>query len=311
MSTGGVTQARLIRPGATYAICRRTEGRRFLLRPDAKLNALFTYILAVACGVFGIELHAVTCMSTHYHLVVTVPHGNISEAMWLMNLYLAKSIQVLRRFVHGVVWAPGKLGIVELKTPEAVVEAIVYAMVNPVVAALVYRPEEWPGVTVTIDDIVGGAVLTAKRPDFYFGTLWVESASIRITIPPCLRDLSAEELRAKLQEELDVQLAAARKHVKEQGWRVAGRIASMNTSPYRYAKSWETFGALTPRFAAGRGQKEARIAAIRELRQFRADHREAKQRWIAGDRDIVFPAGTYWMVFHHRARAYSFDEPPW
>ncbi|MCC6874644.1 MAG: hypothetical protein IT378_10095, partial [Sandaracinaceae bacterium] len=42
-----MTAARLIRPKATYAILRRVEGRRFFLRPDKTLTALFTWCLAV------------------------------------------------------------------------------------------------------------------------------------------------------------------------------------------------------------------------------------------------------------------------
>ena len=91
------------------------------------------------------------------------------------------------------------------------------------------------------------------------------------------------------------------------GWTVLGRIGAMNVSPYRRAKGWEEFGKLNPHIAAGRGQKEARIAAITRLRDFRAAHRAAKARWIAGDRDAIFPAGTYWMRVHHRARVEPFD----
>ena len=49
--------------------------------------------------------------------------------------------------------------------------------------------------------------------------------------------------------------------------------------------------------AAGRGQKETRLAAIAEQQAFRAAHREAKRRWMDGDREVVFPAGTYWCAF--------------
>ena len=58
---------------------------------------------------------------------------------------------------------------------------------------------------------------------------------------------------------------------------------------------------------AGRGQTTARLAAIAELKELRAAHRAAKERWIAGDRDVVFPGGTYWMRVHHGARVASFD----
>jgi hypothetical protein len=75
----------------------------------------------------------------------------------------------------------------------------------------------------------------------------------------------------------------------------------MKMSPYRCAKSYEERRSLSPTIAAGRGQTEARVAAIERLRRFRDDYAEAKARWCAGDRDVVFPAGTYWMVVHHGA----------
>ena len=51
---------------------------------------------------------------------------------------------------------------------------------------------------------------------------------------------------------------------------------------------------------------EARIAAIEQLMEFRERHREAKRRWCAGDRCVVFPAGTYWMKKHHAAACEPF-----
>lgn len=307
-SAGGVTQPRHVRPNATYAICRRVEGRRYLLRPDAALNALFTWVLAVTAPAFGVEVHVATVMSTHFHLVVTVPDGNVSDFMHRLDLRLAKALQVLRRFVKGVVWAPGQLSIVELVTTEAVVEAIAYAIVNPVKAGLVYAAADWPGVTAAAADI-GERVLSAAKPSFYFtGKKWAAEGSLELALPPCLRALGDDErARGLIAAEVAIQEAAARKHVKEQRWNVWGRHAVMSVSPYKQAKSWEEIGKLSPHIAAGRGQTAARLAAIAELKEFRAAHRAAKERWIAGNRDVVFPPGTYWMRVHHGARVASFD----
>ena len=305
---GGVTQPRHIRPHATYAICRRVEGRRYLLRPDAVLNALFTWVLAVTAPALDVEVHVATVMSTHFHLVVTVPNENVSLFMERLDFRLAKALQVLRRFVKGVIWAPGKLSIVELVTPAAVVEAIAYAIVNPVKAGLVYEASDWPGVTASAADI-GIRALEGTIPAFYFDRRkWAESASVPLTLPPCLRALGdPDAARALIAAEVSHQEGEARAYVKEQGWKVWGRHAVMSVSPYRCAKSWEEIGKLAPHIAAGRGNCEERIAAIRELQAFRIAHREAKARWMAGDRDVVFPAGTYWMRIHHGARVASFD----
>jgi hypothetical protein len=61
-------------------------------------------------------------MSTHFHLVLSVEPENVSDFMQSLDPRLAKAIQVLRRYVRGVVWASGKLSLVELVMPEAVVE---------------------------------------------------------------------------------------------------------------------------------------------------------------------------------------------
>ena len=87
--------------------------------------------------------------------------------------------------------------------------------------------------------------------------------------------------------------------MKASGWSVLGAVAAKAMSPYREAKSWEELGARIPHIKAGRGRTEERVAAIERIKTFRADHREAKRRWCAGERDVVFPAGTYWMRVHH------------
>ena len=294
-----MTAPRRIVPRATYAICRRTERRRFLLRPDAVFNRLFIWLLATCAAAFDVEVHVATCVSSHFHLVVTVPNANVSDFMHRLDTHLAKAVQVLRRFVNGVVWAPGELSIVELETTEAVVEQVIYAIVNPVAAGLVYEPSQWPGVTAAVRDL-GRRVLSADKPGFYFtGARWACSASLMLTLPACLRALGEETAYALLEAELARQLAEARAKVKRNGWTVMGRVKAQNVSPYRCAKSWEELGKLRPHVAAGRGQKEARIAALARLVDFRRRHREAKRRWCAGDRTAVFPFGTFWMRVHH------------
>ncbi len=300
-----MSHPRLIRPKAIYAICRRIEGRRFLLRPDDELNQLFTYLLAISAEEFDVEVHVATVMSTHFHLVATVPDENVSDFMHRLDLRLALALQVLRRYVRGVVWEPGALSIVELKTTEAVVEQIAYAITNPVKAGLVFVAREWPGVTAAVEDI-GQRVLEAKRPTFFFSDKWPERASVRLVLPACLRALGEEEAYERLSAELELQEELAREYVRKNGWKVLGRVGAKNVSPYRCAKSWRELGKLVPHIAAGRGQKEARLAAIAELRAFRAAHREAKRRWTGGDRDVVFPAGTYWMRVHHGAEVAPF-----
>ncbi len=298
---------RLIRKNATYAISRRCEGRRFLLRPDPTFNELFRWVRAVTAAEFDVEVHAAVCMSTHFHLVVTVPNGDVSELMHRLDLRLAKSIQVLRRYVRGVVWAPGQLSIVELVTPEAVCQQIAYAIVNPVKAGLCHRADEWCGVTQCVDDL-GIGEIRARNPSFYFTSpSWPEIAAVDLTLPECLCGEGDDAARALIAAEVERQEAEAREYVAAKGWKVMGTKRAASISPFRCATSWEDIGKLLPHIAAGRGQTEARVRAIYELQEFRGAHAEMKARWVAGDRDVVFPAGTWWMVFHHGARVAPFS----
>ena len=299
---------RLIRPNATYAIERRIERRRFLLRPDAELNNLFIWLVAICAERTGVEVHIATVMSTHFHLVVHAPHENVSVFMHLLDMHMACALQVYRRFAHGVIWEPGKLSIVELVTPEAVEQQIAYAIVNPVKAGLVYEPEDWPGVTASVQDL-DRRVFGGRRPAFYFGAdKWPEETAITFTLPAWLSVFGdEEEVRRRLEAEVLRQKEEARADVKEKGWKVMGAIAAANVSPYRRAKSWEELGTLRPHIAAGRGQREAREAAIARLRCFRGRHAECKARWCAGERDVVFPAGTYWMRVHHGVAVEPFE----
>ncbi len=287
----------------TFAISRRVHDRRFLLRPDAKLTALFSWLLAVLAPHFGVELNAVCVMSTHYHLVLTVANQRISPFFEHLNARLAKGVNVLRGARRGIVWEPGGLSIVELKTADAIVEAMAYAIANPVAAGLVWRPEDWPGLNVQAHEL-GMRVLSAPRPGFFFDPAeWSEHTSLRVVIPGCLILLYGEDgARERIATEVERLLALARADIRARYAKVLGPVAARNASPFRRAKSWETFGEPSPHFKSGRGRVVERIEAALELVAFRRDYRDAWLRYRAGEHDVVFPYGTYLMWVRHHVR---------
>ncbi len=304
MSLAAVTaQRRIPMTHTTFAVCRRVNERRFFLRPDAALTALFTWLFCVLAPRFGVEVHAATVLSTHYHVVISVADQRISDFFQHFNARLAGALNVLRRAPRGVVWEPGGLSIVELKTADAIVQAIAYAIVNPVAAGLAWSPEDWPGLNVLADEI-GRRVLSAARPGYYFDPKkWAERASHPVTLPGCLVLLwGEEETRRKIAEEVELQLTEAREKLRASGREVLGPARARRASPYRRAKSWEPFGKRDPHFATGRGRVAERIEAARELVAFRREYRETWQRYKAGERDLVWPYGTYLMRVRHGAR---------
>jgi putative transposase len=54
-----------------------------------------------------------------------------------------------------------------------------------------------------------------------------------------------------------------------------------------------------PTFAVGREQGGAWRTAATAVRAFRASYRASLERWCAGVRSALFPAGTWWMRTLH------------
>jgi hypothetical protein len=146
-----------------------------------------------------------------------------------------------------------------------------------------------------------------KRPDFYFDAgnpKWPDEVELKLTLPLTLRGLyTDDQIRDAVALELTHQERLARAEVKKRGWKVLGSERARRVSPYRRAKSFEPIRGRNPTFAVGRGQRKAFFAAVAELRAFRRAYRDALERWRAGLRQTVFPAGTWAMCCIHSALA--------
>lgn len=304
-----MTQPRLIVPGATYLLTRRTVRRYHLFAPDPRTGQIFLYCLAVAAKRTGVLVHVVTLMSTHPHIVVTDVEGRLPELLHYLHRHVALAMKVLRKW-DGAVWDHEAPSVVELRTPDAVVQESAYSIVNPVEAGLVQSAKDWPGVTTRPSDI-GTAVWRIERPSQYFSAdddKWPPVVELRLTIPPAARQLEVtdEQFRALVADEVAQQEKAARERVRERGWAFLGVDRCRKLSPFRRARSSEPIRDRNPTFAVGRGNRDAFVEAVARLRAFRRAYRQRLDAWRAGDRSTPFPAGTWLMRHRHRVAV----EPP-
>ncbi len=270
------------------------------MRPDRNAEQIFLYGLALAANKHGIIIHSVTVMSNHYHIVLTDPFAKRSDFAEKLNADLAKAIQALRG-TRGGVWDKSPPNFTVLKTERAIVEECAYTLVNPVAEGLVSDYRKWPGVNVTVDEI-GRRTFSVRRPGYYFSNdeiKWPKMVKLPIEIPPGFDD---DDFRRQLRVEVKEQQDAAKAAIRASGKRFLGRQRILDTSPYKCAKSYETFADREPTFAVGKGNKEAFFVAVKELRTFRAMYREALAKWKAGIRDVLFPTGTCAMVKFHQVR---------
>ena len=75
-----------------------------------------------------------------------------------------------------------------------------------------------------------------------------------------------------------------------------GQRAVLRQSPFDRPRSHEPRRQLNPRVASR--NKWARIEALSRLKAFIESYKEAWQRWRHGQRDVLFPYGTYALRLH-------------
>lgn len=298
-----VSAPRIVLPNSTVLVTRRTVRRYHLFSPDPAVRNLVVYALAVCADKFDILVHAVVLMSTHLHFVVTDTYGVLPDFLRELHRLIALGTKVLRKW-EGPVWDHEKTSVVRLLTPEAILEKIAYCMANPVAAGLVRRACDWPGLTTGPSEL-GAWTLSATRPSVFFDTdnpQWPEHASLVLTVPPSLvGQMTLQEFRRRVTEELGQLEGEARQELKRQGRGFMGAERCRKNSPYRRARSFERLRGTNPTFAVGRGNREAFFAAVADLRAFRQAYRLAMRQWRAGVRDVPFPPGTWWMRRAHAA----------
>ena len=279
---------------------RRTERRVHLFRPDALMNQVFLYCLGYALEKTGMRLMATVLMSNHYHAVVHDPSGNIAVFTETFHGLLTKATQAMRGW-QGSVFDGSKTSYVELLTVNAIVDRTAYVLANPTAAGLVRYSRDWPGVRTRIGDIGAGGVTTVKRPPGAFFAeegVMPESVAFRFEmLEAVLEGSELEAARARIAHAVEAKEQEARVRIEAAGWSFKGVERVLKSSPYSRAKTFEQRHTLNPRYA---GNKEAREAAIERDREFVERYAIARERWLEGERDVVWPAGTDAMRRRHR-----------
>jgi REP element-mobilizing transposase RayT len=294
----GMTLPRRICPGDTVMVSARCFERRFFLRPSDDVNALCSYLLAVASTRFGILLHAFTFLSNHFHAVLTDPEGKLPAFMQyfcaLLARYMNHRLGRSEKF-----WSSGAYNMVVLETAEDVFDKLAYVLANPVSAALVPRASEWPGLWTSPDQI-GAGPRTVNRPERFFlkeGPL-PETAQLELVCPTGFD--SVEELRSSLSAELAEREQLAERKLDGEGRTFLGAQKALAQDPFDRPNTAEPRHKLKPRIACL--DKEKRVAALLRLRAFFDSYRLAWLEFAEGLRDTMFPHGTYWMKIAYGVR---------
>jgi len=282
-----MTLPRCVLPGTTYLVTRRCLGRRFLLRPDPELNRAFLYCLALATKKYGMQVHALSVMSNHYHVVLTDPEGVLPLFTAWLNRQLAMCVKRLRGWDE-VVWEPNvPVSAVELTDTKEVLDKVAYTLLNPVSAELVRTPDRWPGVLSTIRHLQERKVV-AKRPRVWFKDTAPETVPLRWVTPRGFskRHAYLGALRALVEHRLRLLQQEPRRYLGRAAVQRASVTAQPNKKKTRFGRS-PTFSALT---------RSRWRQAVERLRAFRTAYRQAYLAWRDGHHDVEFPPGTWWVA---------------
>jgi putative transposase len=285
-----MTAPRQILPGTTYLITRRCTQREFLLRPSALTNAIFLYVLAVAAQRTGVIVHAFCVMSNHVHLVLTDVRGRLPAFEHFLDGTAARALNVALGRSQAF-WDDAGYSAVALATREAVIDSTAYVLANPVAAGLVAHGQDWPGLWSN-PDLIGGEAIAATRPNVFFrkkGPM-PASASLQLVPPP---GFTADEFRSAVLSSLDARGEDARAAVAASGRRFLGVRRVLEQKTTTRATRPEKRGKLHPTVATR--DKARRLEELSRISEFLARYRTARAAFLRGVRDVVFPAGTYWL----------------
>jgi len=289
-----MSQPRMSIPGGTYLVTRTTVLSLFLLVPSEEVNQILQYCFAWAARRNGILIHAISVQINHYHAVVTDPDGKLSEFVQELNRCAARCLleyyrdRFPRRRLESLWTSSQSFGATLLVNANAVLDKILYTLINPVKDGMVLDYREWPGFSTYPSDWRGG-VRRVRRPSYYFkGT--PEELEYQVDPPAQLDRGDVEGLIADVESHIRERQSEFAATFAAEGRPFRGVEAVLAVDPFDSPSTLRPVGDINPQVAAG-ADSEALKLAIGALRAFRSAYREAWQLFKKGV-EAVFPGGT-------------------
>lgn len=269
------------------------------MRPDEETNNAFVYCLAEAAARFHIEVLFTAAMANHHHTGIYDADGNYPAFIEHFHKLFAKCQNALRGRWENF-WSSEQTSVVRLVEPSDVLNKMTYALTNPVKDRMVEKAHQWPGIS-SIGFLLHGRPMTANRPKHFFrddGTM-PEVVTLSFARPRGFEHLSASEFAALALEQVrqvEDTVAAERRKTRAP---IMGRKAVLAQRWSDRPGTHEPRRELGPRVAAR--SQWSRMEALLRNKAFRDAYIAARSRFVEGMRDVVFPAGTYWLRRFARA----------
>jgi len=315
-----MSKPRNLYPDTTLYVTCRCVHRSFRLVPTKRVNRVVQYAFAVVSQRYReaglIEIYEFEVLSNHYHMLVYDRFGQICDFLQAVNSIIARCLNS----VHGAsgTFFEDEPGIQTILGDERVLEHSVYTLANAVAAGIVHKAAHWKGVNslrmeygkeyevskpklgiwaTKLQHRTRKGSRRSGRAAFAGRSKLPEKAVLVLDRPPIMPELSDAELRMKIREALgerEEEIAKARGDRPVMGMKSARKVRWSYT-PER----GEEMFCRRPTFSTQTREQRRRMKQVR--RSFLREYSAALKRWNAGERDVVFPAGTVRMRLRHNA----------
>ena len=243
----------------------------------------------------GAQVFALVVMSNHVHLLVRTRGKNLAAFMAYFKAAVTRDINHLtgRR---GPLWAR-RYDAQPVLDDAAASDRVAYALDNPVKARLVEQPQDWPGLNLAYGmadadelafEYLDRMAWHRKRRPADLSPFFNTTTLVLAPLPSCdrmTRELYAQSVQTWLQH---ARARRATERGDEPQHAVLGVEGIVNTDFFT-RPTRPAFGRRPYAFGSPERRSEHRTAMIAVI----AGHGAMSERYRAGDRMVVFPAGTY------------------
>ncbi|MEZ4755136.1 MAG: transposase [Bdellovibrionota bacterium] len=291
-------------PDEIYHITTRTIGSRLWFINNKSLEYLILGYLAKFSVQFNVTLYAFTLMGNHYHIMAKFPDQNKAAFMKAFNSIIARLVKSkVKQFEDGRLWSRRYADQVVLKD-ESIEHWMLYCGLNPIISGVCKTLGEYEGYN-SFNDAVSGRVREFRlfnRAKYLQESRWkkdirkqdyIETYTLSYERLVSYDDLSQSEYKRLMWEHLEDRRSFEIEKRVQEGKGFMTQEARKNIKPGTKPKTTKTtdrYG-FTPFVLCL--CKKTKYEYLEQYFLMVARHREASEKYRAGDYTVEFPPGTY------------------
>jgi len=276
----------------------RTIHGRYLLRPSPEANDLILGVLGRAQRLYPVDIFAFVFLSGHFHLLMRVISAlRMAEFTGYLKGNIARELGQLHDWKEKF-WGRRYHSASIADSEPAITKRFFYVLSNSCKEGLVDSPLEWPGVTSAPALYRGENTLEGTwydRTKEYRARLRgapkpePSTETVHLSPLPFLEGLSAERQRQFVVDAVRHVEEQTREQRREDARPSLGVRNILRQHPHDGPQTFKPSPA--PLFHASTPQEYMEMRAARET--LTAAYRLAAERLRKGERDVLFPAGSF------------------